>query len=789
MPQRRSATASGVSRTASAGVYGLFLLSGAAALVYQVIWARWLGLVFGNTTTSISIILGAFMLGLALGSWAAGRVVRRLANPMRAYALLELGIGAFALAFPLATEGLGRLYAAVATTASPAAVTIGWRVALAFALLLVPTSLMGATLPLLTEHFRRDPRHGRVWRAGVLYAFNTIGAALGVIAASFVGIELIGVRATTIVAAGLNFLVAALGFALARRVAPGAAPAEPALRAPGRARTSFVAATALLALGLSGGLALGSEVLWTRTLQLVIGNSTYAFATLLVVYLVGVALGSAAFSGVVKRSRRLAAWLVVLLLGMGVWTLLASEGFGLLQALAADRDAASAGARLGFYARAAALLLPLALLSGGMFPAGTRLLEPDADDAGGEQVARAYAWNTVGAVAGSLVAGFVVAARFDFFQAVDLLAAGYALAALGVGALFLAGGALGRLAAAAIGLAALGVASYGLAQARDGQRFARGIEYANPELEVVFHRPGLQGVTTAIRRRGEPFASRLLVNGEGMTLKITDTKLMAHLPMLVHPDPKRVLVICFGMGTTFRSALSHGAEVTAVELVPEVLEAFPVFYGDAEAVIRDPNGRRVASDGRNFLALTRERFDVITVDPPPPVDAAGVTHLYSREFVALARQRLAPGGVFAHWIPFPNGGVKDVLTLRMLLATVAAEFPYVLAAPALNGVGVHVLGSERPIEVDLDAIAARIAAPAVAADLHEWQPVPLEFFARLGPLDALDFEVAAPRPMRVRGAGLDGVPPVTDDRPRLEFDLWRMARGAGSAHSSDGRTR
>src|SRR5690606_10791764 len=233
-----------------------------------------------------------------------------------------------------------------------------------------------------------------------------------------------------------------------------------------------------------------------------------------------------------------------------------------------------------------------------------------------------------------------------------------------------------------------------------------------------------------------------------------------------------------GMGTTFRSALSHGAEVTAVELVPEVLEAFPVFYGDAEAVIRDPNGRRVASDGRNFLALTRERFDVITVDPPPPVDAAGVTHLYSREFVALARQRLAPGGVFAHWIPFPNGGVKDVLTLRMLLATVAAEFPYVLAAPALNGVGVHVLGSERPIEVDLDAIAAGIAAPAVAAALHEWQPVPLEFFARLGPLDALDFEVAAPRPMRVRGAGLDGVPPVTDDRPRLEFDLWRMARGA-----------
>lgn len=774
MPQRPSATASGVSGTASAGVYGIFLLSGAAALVYQVIWARWLGLVFGNTTTSISIILGAFMLGLALGSWAAGRVVRRLASPMRTYAFLELGIGAFALAFPLASAGLGHLYGAVASAETPAAVTIGWRVALAFALLLVPTSMMGATLPLLTEHFRRDPRHGRVWRAGVLYAFNTIGAAVGVIAASFVGIELLGVRATTIVAAGLNFLVAALGFALAHQGARGPAPAAPA-SAP--ARTTLAARTALLALGLSGGLALGSEVLWTRTLQLVIGNSTYAFATILVVYLVGVALGSAAFSGVVKRSRRLESWLVVLLLGMGVWTLLASEGFGLLQSLAAARDQDTVAALLVFYLQAAVLLLPLAILSGCMFPAGTRLLEPDADDAGGEQVARAYAWNTIGAVVGSLVAGFVVAARFDFFQAVDLLAAGYALAAVAVGALFLASGGLGWITAAAGLLLAFGLASYGFAKARDQGRFASGIEYGSPFVKVVFHRPGLQGVTTAIRHQGEPLASLLLVNGQGMTLKLTDTKLMAHLPMLVHPDPRRVLVICFGMGTTFRSALSYGAEVTAVELVPEVLEAFPVFFADADAVIRNPNGHRVATDGRNFLELTRERFDVITVDPPPPVDAAGVTNLYSREFVALARERLAPGGVFAHWIPFPGSGVKGVHTVRMLLATIAAEFPYVLAVPALNGVGVHVLASEQPIEVDLAAIAERMAAPAVAADLEEWQPVPLEFFSRLGPLDALDFEVTAPRKMRVRGAGLEGVPSVTDDRPRLEFDLWRMALG------------
>src|SRR5690606_7407758 len=170
-----SVAAPGISRATSAGVYALFLLSGAAALVYQVIWARWLGLIFGNTTLSISIILGAFMLGLALGSWVAGLFVRRLASPIWWYAVLELAIGFFALAFPLATAGLDRLYTAVASADSPAAVTIALRSALAFLLLLAPTSMMGATLPLLTEHFRRDPRHGRIWRAGVLYAVNTIG--------------------------------------------------------------------------------------------------------------------------------------------------------------------------------------------------------------------------------------------------------------------------------------------------------------------------------------------------------------------------------------------------------------------------------------------------------------------------------------------------------------------------------------------------------------------------------------------------------------------------------------
>lgn len=761
---------------ASGRVYLLFLLSGMAALVYQVIWARWLGLTFGNTTTSVSIILGAFMLGLALGSWAAGRRVRRLGSPMLAYALLEVGIGVFALAFPLLAAGVERIYTGLATAESPGAVTIASRAALAFALLLLPTTLMGATLPLLTEFFRRAPRHDRSWRVGMLYAANTAGAALGVAMASFVGIELLGIRGTTVAAAGLNFAVGAIGFRLSKRSAAGELPP----RAPAPAADAARARTVLLALALSGGLALASEVLWTRTLQILIGNATYAFATILVVYLVGVASGSAAFARVVKGSARLELWMVALLLGMGAWTVLASFAFEGLQAHVAaySRQLLTPGALLGIYLEVATLLLPLALLSGALFPVGTRLLEPGAEDAGGELVARAYAWNTLGAVAGSILAGFVIAVYFDYFQALAVAGGLYAAAALAVAAL-VARHAEPRWAVAAGLLPCLLLGGYCLAQLRGESRFVRQLESFRADWHVAYHSPGLQGVTTAIRRGDDPLASTLLVNAQGMTAKLTDTKMMAHLPMLLHPNPQETLVVCFGMGTTFRSALTHGGRVTAVELVPEVFEAFDAFYADAADVRANPNGRMRVNDGRNFLKLTRQRFDVITVDPPPPIDGAGVTNLYSREFVTLARQRLAPGGIFAHWLPLPGtySGLESLSTLQMLLKTIAAEFPHVMVTQAVNGVGLHVLASETPIQLDLQRIAARLEDPRVAGDLREWQPVPLGFFSQLQPWDALSLTlVQGNRRLLITVSGIEEVPLLTDDRPRLEFDLWRSLR-------------
>jgi spermidine synthase len=262
-----------------------------------------------------------------------------------------------------------------------------------------------------------------------------------------------------------------------------------------------------------------------------------------------------------------------------------------------------------------------------------------------------------------------------------------------------------------------------------------------------------------IKRLGKEYANQLLINGRGMTRKITDTKMMAHVPMLLHPKPEKTLVICFGMGTTYRSAIAYEGHVTVVELVQEVYDAFDFFYGDAQRVRDYQKGNMITNDGRIFLKLTQEMYDIITIDPPPPIDGAGVNNLYSQDFAELAKSRLAPGGIMAHWIPFPGSkaGVDDRRTFFMLVYTFARVFPYTYAVPGWHNVGLHIIGSLQPLKIDTESIGLRMKKPSVLKDIREWDPVTSAYFGRLRLLKMPDI-----------------LPPaVTDDRPLLEFNLLR----------------
>jgi len=746
----------------------MFAVSGATALIYQVIWSRWLGLIFGNTSISVSLILATFMFGLALGSWWAGRYLHRVNNPMRAYAIMELGIGSFAICFPFISNLADLIYGAIVSTETPAPLSIAVRVLLAFILLLPPTTLMGATLPFLTDFFRRSHQHTNSWKVGLLYAANTIGAALGVVLSGFFLIELIGIANTTTVAALLNFLIAGFSYTIASKTQLAPKTTEEKIQ-----QLDCKGTLAICILAASGAVALASEVLWTRTIESIIGNSTYAFSTIVLLYLVGIAMGSWLMSLVVNRLKKPLFWCTSLQAGMGIWIFIA---IFLFKAMAASLDPFKGTEipltlLLWIYVRVMLVLLPLALFSGACFPLATRIIDPRSEDAEGRLIAKAYSWNTIGSVAGSLLAGFIIAPFFDYLNALYLLALLYLVIAA-IAYLFLfkwetpdSEKRTGIAATAAVTFLMLGITVFTIYHT---DNFASHIEELYPTIEVVSHRKGLQGITTITKERTEPLANGLLVNGMGMTVKVTDTKMMAHLPLLFHNDPQDTLIICFGMGTTFRSAISHGNNVTVVELVKEVLEGFDYFYSDAAAVRANSKGHMVVNDGRNFLKLTKNRYDVITIDPPPPIDAAGVNHLHSREFLELAKSRLKEGGIMAYWIPYPKtkSGVDDIETFNMLVATFAAVFPHVHTQTGYSNTGLHLLGSMKPIELSTAALEKRLNNPAIVKDILEWDQVPLEYFETVKKYQPGSAEAKL----------------ITDDRPGLEFYLLKTWKKGGKKY-------
>jgi spermidine synthase len=634
---------------------------------------------------------------------------------------------------------------------------------------------MGTTLPLLTEYYRRSATQASRLSVGRLYAANTIGAAIGIFIAGFVLIEVLGVRSTTQVAAAANFLVALLAFRWSKR--------ETAAAATGAARSGAGSGigtrSARLAMGVitaTGALALGSEVLWTRALASLVGNSTYVFSAIVIVFLVGIASGSWATALLLKRVIRPLSWLVACLFGMGVWSMLSVEYFKYVATVQQQQPDAFAQTSVALILlqqmKAVGVLYPLAFLSGACFPLVIRMLGTEVGNGGGATVARAYAWNTVGAVGGSLLAGFALAPQLDFLAAIYVVAALYgATAVVTLAATFGQGRAASGpwLPLAAMGTASILVAFLGAMKIAEPSYFLTRLAAKYPDYSVPFHKAGMQGVTTVMKYRANSRADMLLVNGNGMTVKVNDTKMMAHVPMLLHPDPENTLVICLGMGTTFRSAVTHGKRVTVVEIVKEVAEALEYYYPDADQ-FRNLNGSRiVVDDGRNFLKLSEEKFDVITLDPPPPIDAAGVNSLYSKEFIELAKTRLKAGGIMAHWVPLPgtSSGVDDYFTVNSLLYTFATVFPYAYVHQAMNGIGLHVVGSMTPIDFSPERIGLRMAQGMVADDLREWTGPTLSWFTSnwVTPLSRLNETNAMA---------------VTDDKALLEFYLWRTVLAHGT---------
>jgi spermidine synthase len=720
----------------------LFFASGFSALVYQSLWLRLLGLVFGVTIYSASTVLAAFMAGLALGAILAGRIADRVRNRLAWFGAAEILIGATALATPAALDWLTTAYQrlhAIVPGSPPALAAL--RLAGSFAVLIVPTTLMGATLPLVLRSASTQPS-AFASRAALLYALNTAGAVIGTLAAGYYLIAAIGIQATLRTAAAISVLVGISSFflSLGRQAEPMPREARPALpppSAPGlddRARRRV-----LVVFGISGFVALALEVVWFRMLLMFLPATTYVFTTMLAIVLGGIAAGSAIATPVLRRSR---GWLPVL-----AW-LEISIGAASLFSIAALGWTYTAGWRTGALVQASTLaMLPATLLMGTAFPIGLHLFVTGRTGAGervGDRVARFYAMNVCGGIGGALAAGFVLIPLLGTRASLVLLS----MVSVCAGLLLMQASAWPRRRQHATIVGSVVLVAAGAAAVRDPLDIVLARRYSSER--VLWREEGAQA-TVSVHADGERRTLYLdgLHQANDSAEMIGVHRQIGTLAMALHPDPESALVIGLGGGATAGAvaAIAQGT-VDVVELSPSVIRAARLFSHINGDILSRPDVRIRRDDGRNFLLLTPARYDVITADIIQPFHA-GAGNLYSREYFTLARNALEPGGLMLQWI-----GHRPRSQYHLIMRTFIGVFPH---ATAWAG-GTLMAGTLQPLRISKAAFERRLAEPSFA-----------DAMAALGVrnLEGLMAHYSA-------GAGEmrtfvgDG-PVLSDDRPLVEY--------------------
>ncbi len=694
----------------------LFVGSGCAALIYEIVWFQLLQLVIGSTAVSMGVLLGTFMGGMCIGSLALPKYVSARRHPLRVYAALELGIGVIGIAVLFAMPYAGGVYTAIAGQGVLGVVT---RALLCTILLLPPTILMGASLPAIARWIETTPE-GVSW-LGFFYGGNTAGAVVGSLLAGFYLLRVHDMPTTTYVAASLNAAVALLAFALAALTTHDAEGAESATA--GGALFVRRATPVYVVIALSGLTALGAEVVWTRLLSLLLGGTTYTFSIILGVFLIGIGIGSsggAAFS----RGR----WSARAALGICQLLLVASVAWSAYMIARAlpywpvDPGLASSPRYLFEidFARVLWTVLPAALLWGASFPlALAAVAEPGQDP--GRLVGGVYAANTIGAIVGALAFSiFLVPAigTQNAQRALMLLAGAGALLLLVPFAADRAAG-VGRTvaltASVAVGLALMwGVAAVPFELIAYGRQMPwrlhevtelyRG-EGRNASIGVSQEPNGVRNfhVSGKVEASSEPQDMRL-------------QRMLGSLPALLHPDAKSVLVVGFGAGVTAGSMLPFptvtSEQICEIEpLIPPNIG--PFFAEQNFNVLNDPRVKIIYDDARHFILTTDRKFDIITSDPIHPW-VKGAATLYTKEYFELVKQHLNPGGLVTQWVPLYESNEAAV---KSEIATFFEVFPNGTVWGNTNqgqGYDVVLLGQVGPLHIDIDSIEARMARPDMA---------------------------------------------------------------------------
>jgi spermidine synthase len=728
-------------------LFFLFFFSGFASLVYQVVWTRMAFASFGIITPVLSVVLSVFMLGLAVGSWAGGRFIASFVRKTRLSAAvfyggaeLLIGLGAFAVP---------KLFAVCERILLPTGQMDSFNYlllsALALAISIFPWCVcMGTTFPFMMSYVRElDARNTESF--SFLYLANVLGAMTGTFCTAVMFVENLGFRHTLWVAAAANFTIAFISACLSweqRQKKTLALGAKAGIETCVPAETSEARLNRLILFS-TGFIAMAMEVVWSRAFAVVLKTQVYSFAMIVFTYLGATFLGSLVYRRNLRRGRVASKALLFSALAIAAFlpVLMCDPRIVVERYWDGNINPFSAFLLLGS-------ICPLCALLGYLTPG---LVD---EYAAGQprRAGQAYAINVLGCILGPLVGCYLLLPFVSERSAMIFLGLPFVafwLVLCGSQTWFWRAG---------FGLVVAAMMVWAMA-------FSKNFEdsvfkgYKN----AIVRRDYMASVISFGEERDDKW---LLVNGIGMTRLTPITKFIAHLPLAFHRgQPKSILVICFGMGTTYRSALSWDIDTTAVELVPGVTKAFGFYHADSEKFINDPNGHIIVDDGRRYLSRCGRKFDVIVVDPPPPVEAAGSSLLFSKDFYTLAKQHLNTNGIVQMWFP---GGGGEYLTAQAVIRSIHESFPYVRGFPSVEGWGIHLLASMEPIE-HLDSMQLADRMPAGAKkDLLEWN-TSQDATAYLDQVITNEYSIQS-----VLNPDLNVQ--VTDDRPFNEYFLLRRLK-------------